>query len=252
MTCVRDARPFELGPVGGSGPALLCLHGLTGSPYEVRPPAPLYEEHGIACVGPRLPGHESVERLARTSRREWVEYVLAAYDRLARTHSRVYALGLSLGGVLALRLGEEREVAGLLLLAAPIDLGRWYRTLIPIVSRVVSSVAKTPAIVDPEARDAHPGLRRMPLRSVVELMRLQREVEGRLDRVRAPLRLLYSRRDPTVAVGDAQRIVRGATQTRGEIEYLERSGHVITVDLESDQVERWIVGSLLELEKRCG
>ena len=52
-----DPGPFKLGDVGGSGPAVLCLHGLTGTPYEVRPPAEALAEAGFACLGPLLPGH---------------------------------------------------------------------------------------------------------------------------------------------------------------------------------------------------
>ena len=251
MKC--DAGPFALGPVGGSGPALLCLHGLTGTPYEVRPPAEIHAELGFACVGPLLPGHGGDwQDLARTPREAWVECALEHFDRLASTHCRVYVSGLSLGGVLALRLAQSRPVAGVLLLAAPIELAPFLRLLVPVVSRVYGSVAKTPAIADPVARERHPGLRRMPLRAVVQLMRLQSEVKSSLHTVRAPLRLLYSRQDPTVSVTNAEKIVRASTGTTAEVEYLERSGHVITVDLERDRVDRWLVRTLAELEKSPG
>jgi len=248
-----DANAFELGPVGGSGAALLCLHGLTGTPYEVRPPPAVYEDLGIACVGPLLPGHGTdPSDLARTRRQEWVGHALSAFDQLTKTHARVHVLGLSLGGVLALRVAQERTVASALLMAAPIDLGPWTRLAVPVAARFVASIRKTPAIVDPVARQRHPGYRRMPLAAVSELIRLQGEVESRLGEIEAPLRLLYSRTDPTVSFRDAERILRGAAGTRGEVSYLERSGHVISVDVERDAVERWLLHSLSELESGCG
>ena len=244
-----ESAPFELGDVGGTGPALLCLHGLTGTPYEVRPPKAVYAELGFACLGPALPGHlpgETPEELARTPRSAWLEAVTSAFDRLAATHGRVFVMGLSLGGVLALALAQHRAVAGLLVLGAPIDLGRLYRRLIPLLVRVLPSVPRTPGIVDEEARERHPGYRRMPLRSVVELIKLQAEVEVGLGRVIAPARLLYSRADRTVSPSDAARIAR---QLAGavEIEYLETSGHVMSVDLERDRVHAWMTRSLVEL-----
>ena len=245
---VADA--FSLGAVGGEGPALLCLHGLTGTPYEVRPPARLLEELRFACLGPLLPGHGcTVDELSRTERSAWVRCALEAYDRLAATHSRVYVLGLSLGGLLALRIAQERAVSGALVLAAPLDLGPFRRAAVPIVARLLRSIPKTPAIFDDESRARHPGYRAMPLRAVLELMRLQVEVEAELTRIRAPLRLLYSRLDPTVSVDDASRILRGASGAQGAVEYLENSAHVVTVDRERERVEQWIVTSLLELEK---
>jgi carboxylesterase len=245
-----SADAFELGSVGGEGPALLCLHGLTGTPYEVRPPAAIFEQHGFACLGPMLPGHGcSVEELARTPRDAWVRCACDTYDRLAATHSRVYVLGLSLGGVLALKVAAERPVAGALVIAAPLDLGPIRRLAVPLLSLALASLAKTPAIFDDESRARHPGYRRMPLRAVLELIRLQSEVEAQLPRITAPLRLLYSRRDPTVRVDDAARILRGASHAQGTIDYLESSSHVVTVDRERERVEQWIVNSILELEK---
>jgi carboxylesterase len=245
---VSDA--FELGTIGGEGPALLCLHGLTGTPYEVRPPAAIVEQHGFACLGPMLPGHGcTVAELARTARDAWVRCALDAYDRLAATHSRVYVLGLSLGGVLALRVAQERAVAGALVIAAPLDLGPLRRLAVPILALALESLAKTPAIFDPESRERHPGYRRMPLRAVIELMRLQSEVEAELPRIVAPLRLLYSRMDPTVHVADGNRILRGASRAQGTIDYLESSSHVVTVDRERERVEQWVVNSILDLEK---
>jgi carboxylesterase len=245
-----NADAFSLGCIGSEGPAVLCLHGLTGTPYEVRPPARLFEELGFACIGPMLPGHGcTVDDLSRTPREHWVRCALDAYERLAATHCRVYVLGLSLGGLLALKVAEERTPAGVLVLAAPIDLGRFYRLALPWVARALRSVAKTPAIFDADSRDRHPGYRRMPLRAVVELIRLQAEVELDLSRITAPLRLLYSRLDPTVRMHDASRILRGAFNTSGTIKYLESSAHVLTVDREREAVEQWIIDSLLELEK---
>jgi len=245
-----DERAFELGKLGADGPALLCLHGLTGTPYEVRPPLDLIESHGFACLGPLLPGHgTSPDELNRTSREQWVSCALAGFDRLAATHSRVYVLGLSLGGVLALRVAQRRRVAGTLVLAAPLDLGGLYRTALPILAPFVSSVAKTPAIFDDAAREEHPGYRRMPLRAALELVRLQREVLAELSRIRGPLRLLYSRKDPTVRTSDAELVLRGATAAQGRVDYLEDSSHVITVDRERERVRDWITVSLLELER---
>jgi carboxylesterase len=241
---------FELGTLGGDGPALLSLHGLTGTPYEVRPPTALFEQHGFACLGPLLPGHGcTVEELSRTPRAAWVRCALDAYDRLAATHSRVYVLGLSLGGLLALKVAEERASAGALVIAAPLDLGPLRRFAVPLLSLALGSIAKTPAIFDPESRERHPGYRRMPLRAVLELMRLQSEVEAGLSRIAAPLRLLYSRMDPTVNVADGSRILHGASRAQGAIEYLESSSHVVTVDRERERVEQWIVNAILELEK---
>ena len=136
-----DATAFKLGdPRGGLAPAVLCLHGLTGTPYEVRPPAEALAEAGFYCEGPLLPGHGTVPAdLHRLPRARWVESVLAAHDALAERHERVYALGLSLGGLLALALAERRRLRGLVVMAAPLDLGWLVHGAVPFWFRGVTA-----------------------------------------------------------------------------------------------------------------
>ncbi len=244
-----DAGAFEIGPAGKPGPAVLCLHGLTGTPYEVRLPAQALADAGFACVGPVLPGHNApAEELAAVPCRAWIEAACDAYDRLAATHERVYVLGLSMGGLLALALGARRDVAGLVILATPLRLGPLGSVVVRVLARFRSFLPKTPSISDPEARARHPGSDRMPLRSVLEMLKLQREVEAELPRVTAPIHAIFSLRDPTVPWRNAERILAGVGSARKTVQYLERSSHVITVDLERDVVRDACVRFLRSLE----
>ncbi|MEX2208596.1 MAG: alpha/beta fold hydrolase [Myxococcota bacterium] len=246
-----DGSAFQLGdPRDGGAPAVLCIHGLTGTPYEVRPPAEALAAAGFHCHGPLLPGHLTRhQELAATPRSAWLEAVVAAHDALAQRHARVYVLGLSLGGVLALALAQRRRVAGAVVLAAPIDLGRLVRFAVPLLWPLLGSLPKTPAILDDEARARHPGYDRMPLRSVSELCKLGREVERRLGQVRAPVQLIYSRRDPTVPPHNAERILRGLAPGEHELHWLEDSAHVLPVDRERERIARLVVDFLQRLEK---
>ena len=249
-----DGRAFQLGDVrGGAAPAVLCVHGLTGTPYEVRPPAEALAAAGFYCEGPLLPGHGTHHReLGATSRAAWLEAVVGAHDALARRHARVYVLGLSLGGLLALALAQRRELAGAVVLAAPIDLGRLVRTAAPLLWPLVRSLPKTPAIFDDAARERHPGYDRMPLRAVSELCKLAREVERGLSAVHAPVQLIYSRRDPTVPPHNAERILRALPPGERELHWLEDSAHVLPVDRERERTARLVVEFLARLEKAAG
>jgi carboxylesterase len=247
-----DASAFQLGdPRGGVAPAVLCLHGLTGTPYEVRPPAEALAEAGFYCEGPLLPGHgTTVGELARTPHARWVEAVVEAYDSLAERHERVYALGLSLGGLLVLSLAGRREVSGLVLMAVPLDLGPLVNRLVPWLHRVVRQLPKTPAIRDAEARARHPGYDKMPLPAVNQLLLLTAEVRAHLSRVSAPAQLIFSRLDPTVPPRNAELLLRGLGSGERELHWLEASGHVLPVDAERALVAQKAVDFLSRLEKR--
>jgi len=249
-----DAGPFRLeaqGSLGGTDvPAALCIHGLTGTPYEVRPVAEALAEQGFTCVGPVLPGHcDSPEALNRIPYQEWVSAVLGVFDELAASHRRVYVVGLSLGGLLSLRLAAERPVAGGVVLAAPLRLGRVTERLVPWLAPWLASVPKTPDIRDDAARARHPGYDRMPLGSVAELILLQRDLVGRLANITAPLRLVYSREDRTVRVEDAERLREALVAADADVQYLENSGHVLPVDLERDRVASLAVDFLCKLNR---
>lgn len=247
-----DANAFRLGdPRGGLAPAVLCLHGLTGTPYEIRPPAEALAEAGFYCEGPLLPGHgTTADELARTTHSQWVSAVVAAHDSLAERHERVYAIGLSLGGLLALALAQRRGLPGLVALAVPLDLGWLVHGGVPLLHRVVRHLPKTPAIRDADARARHPGYDRMPLPAVNQLLRLAAEVRAALPRISAPVSLIFSRLDPTVPVRNAELLMRELPPGDRELHWLESSGHVLPVDFERALVAQRVVEFLSRLEKR--
>ena len=76
----------------------------------------------------------------------------------------------------------------------------------------------------------------MPLASVAELMRLQKEVVPRLGEVRAPILVAHGRHDHTARPADAQRLVDGVGANEKELLMLERSGHVATVDYDGPRL----------------
>ncbi|HTO68897.1 MAG TPA: alpha/beta fold hydrolase [Myxococcota bacterium] len=247
-----DASAFQLGdPRGGHAPAVLCLHGLTGTPYEVRPPAEALAEAGFYCEGPLLPGHGTTPReLNRTPRAAWLAASLASFDALAERHERVYVLGLSLGGLLSLAVAEARPaVRGLVVLAVPLELAWFVRGAVPWLHRVVRGLPKTPAIRDSAARLRHPGYDRMPLGAVNQLLSLAVEVRARLGAVAAPVQGIFSRLDPTVPAWNAELLLRELPPGDRELVWLERSGHVLPVDFEGSLVAEKASQFLGRLEK---
>jgi len=248
-----DASPFDLRcehAAGGESAAALCLHGLTGTPYEVRPLAEAIVERGIRARGPALPGHNSTpEALSLLPNDAWIAAVLDEYRRLREQHDRVFLVGLSLGGLLSMELASNHPVDALVVIGAPLQLRQPIPLLIPLIKRIQPMMKKREGsdIRDPEARSRHPGYDQMPLASVHELIRIQRLVRDGLSRIEAPTFVAHGAYDTTARPRDAHRIHREVGAEVKEIMICEDSGHVVPVDRDgavlaqnvADFLERW-------------
>jgi len=229
-----DPSPFDLPGTGRA--AALCLHGLTGTPYEVRSIGEALSAAGIAALGPALPGHnETPEHLARVSHGEWVAAAREALARLRATHERVFVIGLSMGGLVSLTLAAEERVDAAIVIGVPLRLRQQAVRLVPIAKRFMPFFPKSVGsdIRDAAARARHPSYDRMPLASIHELLRLQRRVRALLSRIEAPLLVAHGALDRTAHPDDAQEILRGVASVEREHLCLPASGHVVPVDVDA-------------------
>jgi carboxylesterase len=242
-----DAGPFDLGGRGEGGDAALCLHGLTGTPFEVRPLGEALAASGVRAVGPLLPGHGGAhEALARVGHSEWIDAVDAAHQALAARHDRVFVVGLSLGGLLSLWLAARVDVAALVVIATPLHLRTRLARLVPLARRVWSTVPKRRGsdIRDALARARHPSMTALPIVSVHHLMLLQRRVRASLGRIRAPILVAHGLLDASVDPADARQIAGEVSSPERELLWLPNSGHVVPVDHDGPELARATVDFL--------
>ena len=227
-----DEGPFDFGPEGARA-AALCVHGLSGTPYEVRSVAAELATRGIRARGIALPGHLTTpDDLARTSWAAWLECVRDETAQLRRTHEFVFLVGMSLGGLLCLRTAQLDPVDGLVSIGAPLDLGAPLRLGVPFIKHVYPMMSKRRGsdIRDPAARARHPGYKLMPLAAVEQLIRLQGEVIAHLHELSAPTLVAHGAHDRTANPRDAQRIHDAISSELKELLILPDSGHVVPVD----------------------
>jgi carboxylesterase len=228
-----DLRPAGMGSRAPVARAVLCLHGLTATPYEVRPVADALVARGFRALGPLLPGHGTQpQQLAQTGWEAWLAAARAAHAELRARHERVFVAGISMGGLLALALAAEQPVAGVAAIATPLDLRLPPDSVIALGSWIRPFLSKRhgPDIRDPAARARHPTYPVMPLAAVRQLIRLQRYVSENLARVRAPMLAAHGAHDRTANPADLDRLIAAVASQRKERVWLEEAGHVATVD----------------------
>ncbi len=252
---IIDTREFFL---PGSGVSALLVHGLTGTPYEMRYLGERLSAAGIRVFAVRLAGHGGTpEELGATTHHHWYESVVDGCERLRAYGDPIVAVGLSAGGVLAARLAldQGQALSGVVMLAPAFFLPLWQRMALAGIGRlgpwtrsVYIRAEAGSDIHDAAARQIHPSARLMPLSAALSLRELSAMVRPRLGRLAQPAMLMHSRRDHTCPFDkNVQYVMANLGSMRKRLVALQESYHVITVDTEKERVSNEVLGFIREL-----
>jgi carboxylesterase len=235
MPLMPGAEPYSAdgGPVG----ALLC-HGFTGCPQSLRPWAEHLAAAGLTVRLPRLPGHGTTWReMNLTTWEDWYAEVARALDDLLARCERVFVMGLSMGGTLAIRLAEQYgdRIAGLVLVNPSLLTKRPDRFLLPVVRLLVPSF---PGIASDIKKPGSTELAydRIPLKAAYSLSKLWLVTRGDLEKVDQPILLFRSTEDHVVEP-DSSVLLRDKVASTDITEVvLEDSYHVATLDNDAKRI----------------
>ncbi len=242
----------------GGRRGVLLIHGLTGTPMEMRLLGLGLHARGFTVSGMQLAGHcGDVEDLLATGWTNWYESVQRAADRLRAQVDHLFVGGLSMGALLALKLAADRpdEVAGVGAYGATFRHDGWaipylarLSFLLPLLKRLGIGrsrmfMEQPPYGLRDESLRARistamlggdsgaAGLPGNPWHSLAELFLLSRSARRALPQVTAPCLIAHASDDDIASLSNAklvQRRVSGPT----ELLLLKDSYHMITIDRE--------------------
>ncbi len=239
------AEPFFF---RGGATGVLCIHGFTANPSEMRWLGQHLAAQGHTVCGVRLAGHGTHPHdLARTRWRDWFASAQDGLHLLRGACERVVIVGHSMGGLLALLLAAQTDgVDALSVLASPIrfperlDHTRWLGYVQPFTDQ--SDTSGLQAIIrEEQVRRGEAVVGRVRYNqwstfAVYELVELARQVDDVLPIVTQPLQVIYSRKDATVPLDHADHIARRVGSRQIEQHTLEVSGHILPQDRERETV----------------
>ncbi len=237
-TILQGAEPFYFrgGPTG-----CLLIHGFTGTPREMRFLGQHLAREGHTVLGARLFAHATQQKDMLRAR--WPDWYASAEDgfHLLREHAqRVVAMGLSMGGVLALLMAARLPLAGVVAMSTPYhppDPRMKLRPLFALLSPVWRFAKKGPPDWhDPRAAVGHLEYPLAPVRGGAEMYDLLIELRRALPSVRCPALIIHSRGDLTVPAHHAEAILTHLGSPRKELLWVEDSGHVVTCDADKERV----------------
>lgn len=219
----------------------ITLHGIGGTPANIRVVADALIDRGYTVISPTLPGHgKTIRALNQSTGEEWLQCVRDAYDQLkAEGCTQIYALGLSLGGILSGLLATERELDGLALICAPIEMqpylhmARRISWLIPFVRFDDQTGSATRWRDNPYAQ-MYDGF---STKKLVDLNRLRKRLRADLHRITCPTLMINAKYDDKVDIKSLDTWkARAHNVPDCEYVYLENSPHGCTYGPERDLV----------------
>lgn len=249
----------------GGRTGVLLIHGLTGTPNEMRILAVGLNRAGFTVLGVQLAGHcGSAEDLTATGWRDWYASVEAAADRLLESVDKLFVAGLSMGALLALKLAADRgsDIAGVGVLGPTFQYDGWS---IPAYARYLNFLLvwfKRLGLFQKRCFHEHPpyglkderlrarvaasmqsgdsasaGLASNPWPSLAEMLLLSRQVRRQLSQVRSPCLILHSSDDDIAHLRNAE-LVKRRVKGPVRMQLMENSYHLITIDQDRLRVIR--------------
>jgi carboxylesterase len=238
-TALDAGRAYDL---PGGPDAVLLLHGLTGSPFELHPVALRLNAAGMRALAPVMAGHGGAAEDLRGV--GWTDWLAGAERDLRRLEGarRTFVVGCSMGALVACALAHDHpaRVDGLVLLAPALELA-WQGRLGAALGRlgplggVVVPKAAGSDVRDAEMRRRNPGVPGLPLSAVAELAALQEHVGRILPGIAAPALVVAGEHDHTVTLAGARRLARRIGSGPAELVVLPRSWHLVGIDVERER-----------------
>jgi carboxylesterase len=230
--------------ISGKAPGVVAFHGFGGTTREVELTATVAAELGLTAFARCLPGHGShAKDLAKTRFADWLSGAESAYQELAPA-GPVIAAGLSMGSLLAAELAirHPERVAGLVLMGNAL----WLRPTLAFALRAGQLLKLpdflmkrgAPNIADVAAQHTQISYNADPVHAAIDLEREARALRQRLGRVRCPTLILHGALDGVCPVQNAWRAANLLGTRDVRVVILPRSRHIITRDVECDEVAR--------------
>jgi carboxylesterase len=231
VSSLSDApnRPARSGVV-------ICFHGFTAMPYVVVPVAQAIASVGLDAVGPLLPGHgwrdraDQEREFSQITRQSLLAAARAEVQRAREQYDFVAVYGDSMGGAIALSLAAEGLVDACAVTAPALRLpfrgavlARYFGWLNFSVPKKYRRQFYAPCYQFENSRAGR------------ALWELARHARAGLERVSCPVFAAHSHRDRTINYR-ASEWVRDRVQGPVEVQWFDRSGHVLPLDVQGPEV----------------
>ena len=181
--------------------AVLLLHGYTGAPSEMRLLGEYLNSKGFTVKCVLLPGHGTTpEDLNETTTDDWYAEAEHACCELLSSHSKVMVAGLSMGGLLTIRIASQLPIERAAILAAPIYLQDKRVPLFPILRYFVKYLPKQKRNYH-EAAKYNVAYDKMPTKPIVSILQMIKTAKAEyIPKIEIPCLVMQSKIEHTLSL----------------------------------------------------
>lgn len=243
--------------LNGNRTGILLIHGLGGTPIEMKYVAQGLNRAGYTVHCCQLTGHcGTTQDLIEAKWQDWTADVVKALDKLKHC-SKIFVGGLSAGSLLALYLAEQfpNKIDGTLLFSPTLKLNGWAMPwYMPYLYYLRPSMQFVEVMM--QEREPHglkderirklvvqsmtsgstdAGVFQTPLSTMVQFNALSAWMRKQLHNITVPVMCIHPREDDFADISNSYEILR-KIKGKGELVVLEDSYHIITLDKQRDYV----------------
>ncbi|MHA1794002.1 MAG: alpha/beta hydrolase [Promethearchaeota archaeon] len=234
---MNGGAPFVL-KSSASTSVVICIHGFCVTTYEIRPIAEYLFSRGFNVVAPLIPGHglvpieDGMKKLSEMAYTDWIEGIRDEVLKQKENFKKVFIYGQSMGGALALAIGEQGLVDGIAVTGAAIRLKKIAHFAAPLLGKMNKYFKR-------ESND-NIGYPARPSRAINQMIKLANQVTRDLHKIRAPILVIHSKNDDTIPSSVPEIIKKNARNSIVKIEWFNESGHTYPLDKSAPDIMKSI------------
>jgi len=226
--------------IEGNDVAVLLLHSFTSHTRDMNALAKsIHQSFGFTCYAPVYRGHgQEAEALIPYTIDDWWEDALESYHDLAKKYRKVIVIGVSVGGVFALKLAEQFPIARVVVMSVPI-----YSEPLELKQRVIDFATRYKKLENKSEHEVKRELKQfesMPLDSFERFKQFVHGTISELGKITAPIAIYYGGRDEATYEESATEIVEKVSSSEIELERFENSSHLMTLSNDKEKLHEHI------------
>jgi len=261
----KDLKPIDIGKskyfeAENSNNCVITIHGFSSAPKEMENLALFLNKNHFNVQVPRLAGHGIVpEDLKTKVWQDWYKSVSRSIIIATLQYKKVYIVGFSTGGLLALLSTKKqyKEFVSLICINAALHLNDMrIKTLLPAISfwndivKVFHEDKYAKEYIDNTPENPEINYHKHYVDSIEQLNLLMNKTKKTLPKIKKPILIIQGKDDPVVNPSSAHEIFESIQSRYKTLQLIEAKNHVIVIDKNNNQLFSYILDFLTQFENK--